>query len=96
MHLARSVVRVATYVIETYLSRARSSELDAATARLREAVGATSSDEWPVHHVRSFFVPEDETCFHVVEAPSLEATIELSRLAALTPDRIVEAEPATG
>jgi hypothetical protein len=81
---------VPTYVIETYLSRARPDELDAATARLRAAV------EPPVRHLRSFFVPEDETCFHVVEAPSLAATEDVSRRARITPDRIVEAETAAG
>jgi len=79
---------VPTYVIETYLSRARPDELDAAAARLRAVA------EPPVRHVRSFFVPEDETCFHVVEGPSPDAIRAVSRRARITPDRIVEAESA--
>lgn len=90
------MIDVATYVIETYLSRTRHGELDAATSRLRAAVAAAAPIEGPVRHVRSFFVPEDEMCVHVVEAPSIETTREISRRAGLAPERIVEAEPASG
>ena len=90
------MIDVATYVIETYLSRTRTGELDAATSRLREAVAAAATRDGPVRHLRSYFVPEDEMCFHVVEAPSLESTVELSRRAGLSAERIVEAEPAAG
>ena len=89
-----SVNDMATFVIETYLSRTHTGELDAATARLRAAVDASPPIEGLVRHVRSFFVPEDEMCFHVVEAPSIETTLELSHRAGLSPERIVEAEPA--
>ncbi len=87
---------VATYVIETYVSRTRTGELDAATSRLRAAVSSVASADGPVRHVRSFFVPEDEMCFHVVEAPSIEVTAEISERAGISPERIVEAKPATG
>jgi hypothetical protein len=87
---------VATYVIETFLPRTRAGGLEASTARLRTAVAAASTSEHPARHVRSFFVPEDELCFHVVEAPSIEATREISRQAGLSPERIVEAEAASG
>lgn len=90
------MIDVATYVIETYLSRTRTGELDAATSRLRAAVAAAPTTEGPLRHVRSFFVPEDEMCFHVVEAPSIETTFEISRRAGLLPERIVEAEAAAG
>jgi hypothetical protein len=85
---------VATYVIETYLSRARAAELEPATVRLREAVVAAQTAQGRFRHVRSYFIPEDELCFHVLEAPSLEATIDIVRRAGLSAERIVEAEPA--
>ena len=97
-----SVIHMATYVIETYLSRTRTGELDAATSRLRAAIAAvaavpaTGTTGVPVRHVRSFFVPEDEMCFHVVEAPSIETAAEIGRRASLSPERIVEAEAAPG
>lgn len=87
---------MATYVIETYLSRTSTGELEATTSRLRAAIVAASTGERPVKYVRSFFVPGDEICFHVVEGPSVASIVELSRAAGLSPERIVEAEAAAG
>jgi hypothetical protein len=44
-----------------------------------------------VRFVSTTFVPEDETCFHIVEAPSREAVREALRRAAIAYERIVEA-----
>ena len=86
-----SLAHVATFVIETYLSRARAGELPETVRRLREAVARAPTREQPVRYVRSFFVPQDEICSHVVEAPSIDVTSELTQRAGLQADRIVEA-----
>ena len=79
---------MATFVIEMFVSAARPADLEHAVARLTEAARP------PIRLVRSFYLRDDETCFYIIEAPSMEAAVELSRLAGVKPDRIMEAQAA--
>ena len=90
---------MATYLIETYLSRERATEMEEQAGRLVHAiaqiVAAAGPDRSPrLRHARSYFVSDDETCFHVIEAPSADVVAEIARRAGLTPDRVVEASSA--
>ena len=89
---------MATFLIETYLSRERAADVEQQAASLEgviAAIVAARSGVRPhLRHVRSYFVPDDETCFHVIEAPSAEAVREIARRAGLTVDRVVEAASA--
>lgn len=96
-----TVVAVATFIIETYLSRARSSALEEMAARLRAAIdrpagGGGSPVPSAPSYLRSFYVADDEIAYHLVETGTAEAAAELSRAAGLVADRIVEAEAAAG
>ena len=44
-----------------------------------------------MRYLRSTFVPADELCFHVFMADSVEAVREVTDLASIPIDRIVEA-----
>jgi hypothetical protein len=85
----RSVDGVTVYLLEAYLGRSQSGELAGIAKRLRKAAQGQ-----PVRYVRSTYVPEDETCFHYVEAHSVSAAEALARRAQLTFDRILEARSA--
>jgi hypothetical protein len=87
---------VATFVIESYMSRTGTGALDTAAANLRAAIAGLPLSAGRVRYLRSMFVPDDEICFHVIEAPSLEVAVEAARLAGLTPERVVKAEAAGG
>jgi len=82
---------VRTYVIETYVPRARAADLKATVAHLRAAVLELRQDGAEIRYLHSTFVPEDEICFHVLQGSSRGLVARVGELAALTPERIVEA-----
>lgn len=61
------------YVAELYLSRDGGSEAARAAGLLGAAAAELSDEGVRVRHLRTIFVPEDETCFHLFEADSAEA-----------------------
>ena len=75
------------YFLEAYSADSGVSE---ARRRARRAADLGSG----VRHLRTTFLPADETLFHVFEAPSAEALREAGRRAALHYERIVEAVEA--
>ncbi|MGH3014747.1 MAG: hypothetical protein ACRDNR_12620 [Gaiellaceae bacterium] len=82
---------MAGYVVEVYVSRLSASGLDDASAQARRAAEELSRAGTPVVYTCSVFLPEDETCFHFFEAPSLEAIQETCSRLGLTFERIAEA-----
>lgn len=74
------------YVVEVYQPKLSADELAHVAARVRIAAG-----DGPAAHLRSVFVPSDETCFHLFESPSIDAVRDALASAALAYERIVEA-----
>jgi hypothetical protein len=69
----------------------RTEDAHAAGLRVRALADELSREGTPVRHVRTTFVPGDETSFHFFEAASEEAVTELCRRAGIGSPRIVSA-----
>lgn len=89
---------MASYLVEGYAPMDPAG-LPSAVARIRAAAVAMARPGRSVRHVKAILVPRDETCFHLVEAPTLEDVRELLQRAGLSATRITEAvggpDPAT-
>lgn len=87
-----------SYLVETYMPRSHAQEARAAGRRARAAAEELSREGEPIRYLRTTFLPEDETCFHLFEAASPDAIEEVSRRAELGRARVVpavEASPPT-
>jgi hypothetical protein len=78
------------FLIELYVSKTRCAAVADSAGRLDRAAAELTAEGRPVRFLRSIFVPEDETCFLLVEAATAESVREAGRRAALTIERVVE------
>lgn len=83
-----------TFLLELYLSRAGSPDQAVAAARRLEEASVTGCSE--IRYVRTLLVAEDETCFHVFEAPSRDVLLEAARRGGLADARLTEAVESRG
>lgn len=87
---ARTVGAVAEFLVEVYVSRADAAAVERSAERARLAAEALIQEGIPVRYLRSIFVPEDETCFFLYEAASVEGVHVAARRAALSFERVAE------
>lgn len=85
---------MAEFLVESYVSRRDSSSVERGAERSRAAAEELTRAGTPVRYLRSFFVPEDETCFFVYEAVSADAVRTAATRAALTFERVIEVASA--
>ena len=85
-----------SYLVEAYVPRSRAAEARAAGRRARAVAEELSRDGTRVRYVRTTFLPDDETCFHLFEAASAELVEEVSLRAGLGRARVVLAIDASG
>jgi hypothetical protein len=83
-----------SYLVETYLPRARVRERAAGEQRARSATDELTRASARVRFERSIHVPEDEICFYVFDAPTGRDAALAAERAELDPIRIVEAVEA--
>jgi len=82
---------VAQFILELYVARTDPTAVDEGAERVRAAAERLSLEGTPVVFLRSIFVPEDETCFLLFEANSIEAVRAAAERANLPFDRVSEA-----
>jgi hypothetical protein len=82
---------VPSYLVETYLARGRAVERPARERRARSAAEELTKGTSRVRFDRSIYVPEDEICFFVFDAPSGRDVALVAQRAELEPIRVVEA-----
>lgn len=79
------------YVVEAYVPRSRGGEVSRTAARARRAAQDLARSGAAVRYVRTTFLPEDELCMLVLEAPSMEIARDAADRASIPYQRIVEA-----
>ena len=84
------------FLVERYLPRSRAADADAEARRARDAAESLSREGHVVRYIRTTVLPDDETCFHLIEADSADVVSELCVEAGLLHARIVRAVDATG
>ena len=80
-----------SYLVETYVPRGRAHELVTVGAAIRAAIAELEGEGVVITYVRTTLLPDDETCFHVLEAASSEAVERVCRRAGLDRARVVPA-----
>ena len=79
------------YLVETYLSRGLAGERASRERRAQLAAEQLAEGGTSVRFDRSIYVPEDEICFFVFDAPSGRHAALVAQRAQLDPIRVVEA-----
>jgi hypothetical protein len=81
---------VPSYLVETYLARGRAGERAARERRARSAAEELTHGRRRVRLDRAIYVPEDEICFFVFDAPSGRDAALAAERAGLDSIRVVE------
>jgi len=85
---------VPSYLVETYLARGRAGERAARERRARSAAEELTKGTSRVRFERSIYVPEDEICFFLFDAPSGRDAVLAAARAELDSLRVVEVVPS--
>jgi hypothetical protein len=81
---------MAEFLLELYVPRTDGAALAREAERARRAAAAATRSGAQVRYVRSFLVPEDETCFVVFEAATADDVRSAALLAGLRFEHVAE------
>ena len=80
-----------SYLVETYQPSSLSGDVQRTAGRLQDAVEDLVRQGVAIRYLRATVVPDDETCFHLVEASDVAFVQEACRRAGLDRARVVPA-----
>jgi hypothetical protein len=83
---------VPSFLVETYLARGLAAERASRERRARWAAEQLTLERTSVRFDHSIYVPEDEICFFVFDAPTGRAARLTAQRAGLDPIRVVEVD----
>jgi hypothetical protein len=87
---------MAEFIVELYIARATGDAAETCAEHARAAADAVSRSGTPVRCVSSIFVPEDETCFLLYEADTVDAVRTAAEHAGLAFERVALAHASRG
>ena len=85
---------MARFLVEGYASDPGAGGLHALRRAANRAAAELVDEGIPIGCLSVIYLPEDETCLSVCEAPSADAVREATARASLPADRVVRAEVA--
>jgi hypothetical protein len=77
-------------MVELYVSRIDAGAVARAAQRARLAADELAREGVPVRYLRSMYVKDDETCFFLFEAESMEIVRAVARAAVLPLEHVAE------
>jgi hypothetical protein len=87
---------VPRYLVERYLPGLTADEVLAAMQRLRTVVDGMSTTGTTIRYLDSAYVPEEDSCFCQLDAPSREAVAAANERAAFPYARILSVHSRSG
>lgn len=84
---------MALFVVERYAPAGSNQDFALADG---QATAAQAAADATIRHIRTWFLPADETCFSLFEAPSADVLRAAGEAAGLRYSRITEAVESTG
>lgn len=78
------------FLAELYIPRTQAASTTASATRARDAAQELNRQGIQIRYLRSIFVPDDETCFQMYRAGSIQAVRDLGARAGLQFEHISE------
>lgn len=84
------------YMVELYVPRDDYAAVERGVEQTRRAAELLTGHGTPVRYLRSIFVPEDETCFFLLEAADADSAQAAARATELPFERVATAVSELG